>query len=332
MVPGPNRRQKRLQARRLMDDESRAPSQSTDEVTNAFAKFYDKHLFKLQFISILVLVLSIGYVAWYTQDTGDFVKRGVTLAGGTSVTVTTLESVDQQALETSILEAFPGIDISTRVLGRAGAQTGFTVDAAGLGEGGDTALVDFLREEYPGASFSVETTGSSLGESFFRQTLLAVLVAFIFMGIVVFISFRTFYPSIAVIAAGVSTVISTLAVFNLFGFALSTAGVAAFLMLVGYSIDTDILLSTRVLRRDGKFVDNLWSAMKTGLTMQMTTAITVTIILIFSNNAVFNQIMTIILIGMFFDILYTWIQNAAILKWYLNRKETQAAMKRGERV
>jgi preprotein translocase subunit SecF len=107
-------------------------------------------------------------------------------------------------------------------------------------------------------------------------------------------------------------VVSTLAVFNLLGMQLSTAGVAAFLMLIGYSIDTDILLSSRLLRGESNdFIANLWSAAKTGLTMQITTAVAVIVVLIFSNNAVFTQIMTIIFIGMFFDVLYTWIQNAA---------------------
>jgi preprotein translocase subunit SecF len=179
---------------------------------------------------------------------------------------------------------------------------------------------------------SVETTGPSLGEAFFIQTMWAVIAAFILMGIVVFVSFRTFYPSAAVILAGFSTIISTLAVFNFLGFALSTAGVAAFLMLIGYSIDTDVLLSSRVLRREGTFISNVWSAAKTGLTMQLTTAITVLIVLIFSNNAVFDQIMMIIFIGMAFDVLYTWIQNAAILKWYIGRKETKQRLRDGGRI
>lgn len=313
------RRERRLQARRLLTDADEKPRTSSD--IGSIGRFFDKNYHKLQIIPILILLLSISYLVWFTNDTGDFVKRGVSLAGGTSVTVTTTQEFNQRSLEESLGAAFPDADIAIRVLGSSGSRTGFTVDVAGLGDRGDIELVAFLRTTYPAASFSVETTGSSLGDSFFKQTLIAILIAFVLMGIVVFISFRTFYPSIAVILAGASTVLSTLAVFNLLGMALSTAGVAAFLMLIGYSIDTDILLSSRVLKRDGHFISNVWSAAKTGLTMQFTTAFAVTIVLVFSNNPVFNQIMTIILIGMFFDVIYTWIQNAAILKWYFERKE-----------
>jgi len=55
-------------------------------------------------------------------------------------------------------------------------------------------------------------------------------------------------PSSCVILAAVSDIISTIAVTNLLGLKMSTAGIAALLMLIGYSVDTDILLTTKVLK------------------------------------------------------------------------------------
>jgi preprotein translocase subunit SecF len=313
-----SRRERRLEARKLLSD-AEQPVVKHAPPSTALG-WFDKHMHKLQLIPLIILVLCIGYNIYFYAEHGDFVHKGVSLAGGTSITVSTVDPIDQRALEAYIGERFPDADTSVRVLRSGQTQTGFTVDAD-IQQEQEAALVAALREEYPTGSFSVETTGPALGEAFFRQTLIAILVAFVLMAIVVFISFRTLYPSAAVVLAGISTVLSTLAVFNLLGFKLTTAGVAAFLMLIGYSIDTDILLSTRVLKGTGSFINNVWSAMKTGLTMQITTAVTVTIILIFSNNPVFTQIMTIILIGMIFDVLYTWLQNTAILKWYVERKQ-----------
>ena len=62
-----------------------------------------------------------------------------------------------------------------------------------------------LKENY-----SVEIIGSSLGEAFFSQMIHALLVAFLLMSIVVFIYFRTFIPSVAVIAAAFSDIVVTL--------------------------------------------------------------------------------------------------------------------------
>ena len=57
--------------------------------------------------------------------------------------------------------------------------------------------------------------------SFFIQTMMALLVAFLLMGIVVFIYFRSPIPSLAVILAAGSDIICTVAIFNLTGEKLS---------------------------------------------------------------------------------------------------------------
>ena len=55
-------------------------------------------------------------------------------------------------------------------------------------------------------------------------------------------------PTLAVILAAFSDMVVTLSIFNLTGMQLGKGGIAAFLMLIGYSVDTDILLSTMVLK------------------------------------------------------------------------------------
>ena len=315
------RRERRLEARKLLTEEKHDTQAQT---TSKVGRFFDKNYHKLQLIPLIIILLAIGYNAVFFVQHGDFVRKGVSLAGGTAVSITTSDPVDTVAIEKALRSSFPNADLTVQTISGSQGSLGFAVDAANVDPDPNNAeklLVARLKQLYPAADYSTETTGPSLGSAFFVQTMIAIVAAFVLMAIVVFASFRTFYPSMAVVAAGFSTVVSTLAVFNLLGFQLSTAGVAAFLMLIGYSIDTDILLSTRVLKGTGPFISNVWSAAKTGLTMQVTTATTVTVILFFSINPVFTQIMTIILIGMFFDVLYTWVQNAAILKWYVERKE-----------
>ena len=169
--------------------------------------------------------------------------------------------------------------------------------------------------------YSNEQMGPSLGASFFKETFRAIIFAFIFMAIVVFYYFRLPAPSLAVILAAFSDIVVTVAIFNLLGFKLSTAGVAAFLMLIGYSVDTDILLSTRVLkRRRGSVLDRVYNSMKTGLTMSATTISAVVIALIFTQSEVLREIMIILFIGLLVDLINTWIQNAGLLRWYCEKK------------
>ena len=121
--------------------------------------------------------------------------------------------------------------------------------------------------------------------------------------------------------AAASDIIVTLAIFNLTGMKLGTAGIAAFLMLIGYSVDTDMLLSARVLkRREGTVMERVLGAMKTGLTMSATTLAAISVALFFVQSEVIKQIMVILLIGLIVDLLMTWIQNVGILRWYLEKK------------
>ena len=103
---------------------------------------------------------------------------------------------------------------------------------------------------------------------------------------------------------------------------MSTSGIVALLLLIGYSVDTDILLSTRVLKRkEGSVMDRVYSAMKTGLTMTVTTFIAVSVAMIFTQSIVIKQIMFILLIGLVVDIIMTYIQNVGLIRIFLERSK-----------
>ena len=286
--------------------------------------FYDKQYKKLLIIPLLLLFLSIASIFFQYFTTGDFINRGVTLKGGITVTIPSLTDVDSSELESLIRSNFPGKDISVRILKAEGENRGFIVDAELESSEDIKLLKELLAENYSLSEddLGVEIMGGTLGASFFKETFWAIMIAFLLMSIVVLIYFKLPIPSLAVVLCAFSDIISTLAVVNLLGIKLSTAGIAAFLMLIGYSVDTDMLLTTRVLvRKEGTIQEKIFGSLKTGMMMTLTTIAAVLTALIFARSDVISQIMIIILIGMIFDIIYTWIQNVALLRMYVERKE-----------
>ena len=138
------------------------------------------------------------------------------------------------------------------------------------------------------------------------------------MGAVIALLFREPVISGAVMLAAFSDIVESYALMSLLGIKLSMPTIAALLMLIGYSVDSDILLTTRILkRREGRIVDRIFDAMITGLTMEATTLAAVTAILLLSNAAVLQEIATVLLLGISVDVINTWIQNAGIIKWRL---------------
>ena len=107
----------------------------------------------------------------------------------------------------------------------------------------------------------------------------------------------------------------------LFDIKLSTAGIAAILLLIGYSIDTDILLTTKLLkRRDGSIFERLYESMKTGLTMTTTTIVALTIAYFVATSLVLKQMFLIIVVGLLFDVIMTYAMNAGLLVWYAKKR------------
>lgn len=286
--------------------------------------FYDKRYKGLMIIPFIILFISVFLVAQKVIVTGDFINRGVSLKGGVTTNIFSVEGIEAVEFEDFLKSEFPGKDISVRISKNPGRADGFIIDAD-ISEEEETKEFNKAIEERlgirQGVDFNSNIMSPSLGASFFRETIKSIILAFVFMSIVVFLYFRVPVPSMAVILCVLSDIITTLAVVNLLGIKLSTAGIAAFLMLIGYSVDTDILLSTRLLKeKEGTVIERLLGAMKTGITMSVSTLAAITVGLIFAKSDVLIQIMTILLIGLICDIIYTWLQNVGILRIYIDRK------------
>jgi preprotein translocase subunit SecF len=293
-----------------------------------FKDVYENHYKKLLVITFVILFIAIFLIGYKVVKTGDFINRDVSLKGGVTITIPTTKQIDISQLQDTLSAQFPKNDLTINSISQFGSQVGIILKADIKEEQANSLIQGIgkaLNLELTTKDYSIEIVGSSLGTSFFKETFTALIIAFICMAIVVFLSFRIFIPSAAVVLCGFSDIIITLAIVNLIGIKLSTAGIAAFLMLIGYSVDTDILLTTRVLKRkEGTEMERIYGAFKTGIMMSTTTIVAVSIGLIFTQSAVIRQIMIIILVGMFVDIVYTWVQNVGILRLYLERKAKKA--------
>ncbi len=288
----------------------------------SFGKFHDKYYKLLLLIPIGLMVFCFIYLGMFYSVNGDFIYKDISLTGGTSVTI--FENIDAGQLELALVDKLE--EISTREIYDlvTREQKAIIVETKSDGDLTKNVLEEYLGYKLDSENSSFEFTGSSLSESFYKQLLLAILVAFVFMAIVVFIIFRTFVPSTAVILSAIADILMTLVLVDLIGIKMSTAGIVAVLMLIGYSVDTDILLTTRVLKRhEGSLNSRLFGAFKTGITMTLTSllAVVIALIVVKSFSVVLTQIFTILAIGLAFDILNTWITNVSILKWYVVRKK-----------
>ena len=286
--------------------------------------FYEKHYKKLMFISYAILLISIMFMGYKYITTGDVIERDITLKGGVSATIYN-DGLNLQEVKDYLRANVK--DFSVRALDdpNTGKQTGLIIDVADVTE---PQLKDLLEKKLTNVNFNNKDeynpsiTSMQFGQSFYKGLLIAVLCAFVFMSIVVFISFRTFIPSIAVISAALTDMLGALVVVDLLGIKLSAAGIVAFLLVIGYSIDTDILLTTRLLKRreEGPLYERLKHSIVTGLTMTFAAIVALSVGYFIAIPLELKQIFLIIVIALFFDIIATWGGNAGILIHYCKKK------------
>ncbi|MBU3923557.1 MAG: hypothetical protein KJ592_01430 [Nanoarchaeota archaeon] len=334
-----------------------------------FEHWYNQNYKKLLIIPAVLLTLSLIYLTIFAIQTGDIINKDVSLTGGTTITIQT--QIPQQELEQHLKQTFQDFEIKT-ISDNAGNQLQLIITITEENtEALEQALEEFLETELTQENSSKETTSASLSADFYKQLVVAVLLAFFWMAAVVFLIFskgkktkfwtiilnialgffmgkfflkinpiisgiifiafatiliriyiKNSVPAFAVMLSAFADIVMTLAIVDLIGMKLSTAGIVAFLMLIGYSVDTDILLTTRLLKKHEGANAALFGAFKTGTTMTVTSiiAIVAALIVVFSFESVLNQIFTILLIGLGFDLFNTWVTNASIIKWYVEER------------
>lgn len=165
----------------------------------------------------------------------------------------------------------------------------------------------------------VSNISPSLGSAAQQRAILGLLAAFGLMSLLVIGLFRSVIPAVAVIASAVIDILVPLSVMSLIGVELSLGTVGALLMLIGYSVDSDILLNNFVLRSKKTFYNSLKEAMRTGVTMTVTSMSAM--IVMFSISTIFRigllaDMGLVLAIGLGTDLLNTYMMNVGILRWY----------------
>jgi preprotein translocase subunit SecF len=280
-------------------------------------KLSSADLKKLMIIPVIMLVASVMIVATNAQK--NTIPMGIDLKGGTLITI--YSPLEKEQIAAALGPRF-GEDLNIDTISDISGVVGYTVqlDAFLTVEEKEDIQNSIIALGVAKDAVSIRDAQASISSKTLKEGVKAMLFALIFMAVVVFIRFRTFVPSFAVVISAFSDIMITLAVMIVLGIPLTSGSLVALLLLIGYSVDTDILLTTRVLvRKVGSFEERLLRAMKTGLTMASTTLLAIGILYVASTSVVLKEIAVVILIGLLVDLMNTWIQNARILQWHLER-------------
>jgi preprotein translocase subunit SecF len=267
---------------------------------------------QLAAVPLAVLAVALLIIAGWYVATGAPVNPGLEFTGGAEIRVA-VDAPDGQARE-RIQQAFDPAPETIRGVPSDNTYI-LTFQTEEVG-------VSALEEQARAAGFEVQSS-YTVSPSFGSRTQLLALggVAFAFLGMsaLVFLMFRTFVPSVAVVISAFSDIVIPVALMNVLDIELTLGTVAALLMIIGYSVDSDILLNNHILRRSGEFYESTHRAMRTGVTMTLTSLAAMTVMTIVATLfgiQLLAAIGTVLVFGLSADLMNTYMLNLSLLRWY----------------
>ena len=293
--------------------------------TEKFVEFYKKNYKKLLILPALMFLISIGFIVNTTVKEGVPIYRDVSLKGGLSAIINVDTPISSEELKIHLEDINSENSFSVSELFEDGQKIGFIIDTDLKEETLKTNIETKFDTSFEfGDNYNSNFISPTLSSAFFKQAMYILLISFVLMSIVIFLYFRQLVPSGAVVLSAVFDIIVTVGILDALQFKVSIAGIGALIMIIGYSIDTDVLLTNRTYKEKGNnYFEKTGYAFKTGTLMSFTTLVTGVAAMILTNSSVIFEIALILVVGLLVDFISTWFQNAGFLLWWLTGKDSK---------
>jgi preprotein translocase subunit SecF len=257
-------------------------------------------------------------------------KEGIDFKGGTTLRLQFEKPIDVGQIRTVLSEIGQG----NSEIKQIGANNEFLISVKqqpNISEISDS-VTNELKNKITDNSFEVrerDTVGPRIGSELRQKTLWAIFAALVLL--LIYISYRfEFKFAVGAIAALFHDVVITLGVFSVLSLEMSLAVVAAFLTIVGYSLNDTIVVYDRIrenlknMRKDEytKIVNtSINQTLSRTVLTSLTTFVVVIILYIFGGEVIHNfafALLVGVIVGTYSSI---FVASPIVVAWQLNREK-----------
>ncbi|WP_338627387.1 protein translocase subunit SecF [Clostridium baratii] len=187
-------------------------------------------------LSLIFIIVGLGFM--FTRG----LNFGIDFKGGTQVVFDFGKSFDKAAVD-KIVKGYAEDAVTNTVNGDQYEIKSSKLDSKKVNEIFDTLKKDYgLKQD---ALVSQNDIGSSIGKELTRNTIFAIIVAFVAMLIYIAIRFE-FKFGVAALTALIHDILVTLSVYAIFNIPVNAPFIAAILTIIGYSINDTIVIFDRI--------------------------------------------------------------------------------------
>ena len=187
-------------------------------------------------LSLIFIIVGLGFM--FTRG----LNFGIDFKGGTQVVFDFGKPFDKAAVD-KIVKGYAEDALTNTVNGDQYEIKSSKLDSKKVNEIFDTLKKDYgLKQD---ALVSQNDIGSSIGKELTRNTIFAIIVAFVAMLIYIAIRFE-FKFGVAALTALIHDILVTLSVYAIFNIPVNAPFIAAILTIIGYSINDTIVIFDRI--------------------------------------------------------------------------------------
>lgn len=187
-------------------------------------------------ISLIIIVIGMGFLAFRGLN------FGIDFKGGTEVVIQLNENISKDDAD-AIVKSYAA-DASTNT----SDNNLYEIKSADLDSDKLNSIMTDLKDKYQlddNALVSQDEIGSSVGKELTKNSIFALIAAFVVMLIYIAIRFE-FKFGVAALAATIHDILITLCVYAIFYIPVNTPFIAAMLTIVGYSMNDTIVIFDRI--------------------------------------------------------------------------------------
>ncbi|TDI93386.1 MAG: protein translocase subunit SecF [Caldithrix sp.] len=284
---------------------------------------------KARIFSITLILIGLGSLIIQGGP-----KLGIDFTGGTSLGL----QFEKGVLIGDIRSAIAGLGIGNAEIKNFGNSTDILIrvqEQETSGAGITDAIKAELSKVFPDNPFverSKDSVGPKIGAELRRATVTSILLALV--GMLIYITWRfEFKFAVAAIVALFHDVIITLGVFSILQLEITLPIIAAFLTIVGYSLNDTIVVFDRirenlkVLRRDS-YETIVNTSVNQSLTRTIVTSLTtliVIVILYFFGGSVIHDFSFALIIGVLIGTYSSiFVASPIVVDWELKNQEKKS--------
>jgi preprotein translocase subunit SecF len=284
-----------------------------EDVVNKILDFVERYA-KVLFVANLVVICALwGFVGLKKAIDGYVFQKDISISGGTLVIINYHGlSIDQ------VKAVLSGKNYNIYSTGGMIYIEGKKLDVNNL----ISELNSKLGTKITKNDYEVREFSPYFGSMIFSEFTRLLIISLMLITIVIFIRMRNWISSLAILMTILFDLGAAVSFLAITGYPISVISFVAFLMILGYAIDNNIVLATNIFKEEGEFREKVKLSLKVGYLMEMTTMIVLAIIYIFINSKIIHELAMVLLIALVADAYFYLFGNVPFYKYIIQKKES----------